>query len=179
MEFGSPNELENLTTVKEGGLDGSVEKMRNQIASLTAMIDQIAILQKVPHNYKNLGAADSRELPALDQFVEYRDQYEEMQQQSEASLSVAYQAIMNQLSLLRDHTGVLTEEDAYKFEKVKIFENRIQEIKDTLVNQGYDRDLELEFVKLWKDTPDGVSDATDHNIDEIRNLLWSKGAEKE
>jgi len=40
-----------------------------------------------------------------------------MQKQSEAALSNAYQAILKQLSLLRDHTGISTEEEAVKFNK--------------------------------------------------------------
>lgn len=116
MNFEKQNER--LLSVKEGGLEKGIEKIRKEIESLTSMVDQIECLQKVPHGYKDLGEkVDDRELPALDQFVEYRGSYEEMQKQSEAALSNAYQAIMKQLSLLRDHTGVFTKEEAMKFNK--------------------------------------------------------------
>jgi len=118
MRFETLNTSEKPKSVKEGGLESGIEKMRNEIATLTSMIDQIERLQKVPHGYTNLGEkVDSRELPALDQFVEYRGTYEEMQKQSEAALNVAYQAVMKQLSLLRDHTGISTKEEAMKFNK--------------------------------------------------------------
>ena len=116
MNFEKQNER--ILSVKEGGLEKGIEKIRKEIESLTSMVDQIECLQKVPHGYKDLGEkVDDRELPALDQFVEYRSSYEEMQKQSEAALSNAYQAIMKQLSLLRDHTGVFTKEEAMKFNK--------------------------------------------------------------
>lgn len=92
--------------------------MRNEIDTLVSMIDQIERLQKVPHGYNELGEkVDNRELPALDQFVEYRSTYERLQKESEEALSQAYQAIMKQLSLLRDHTGVFNKEEAMKFDK--------------------------------------------------------------
>lgn len=118
MGFETSTTPEKPKSVKEGGIEGGIEKMRNEITTLTSMVDQIERLQKVPHGYTNLGEkVDSRELPALDQFVEYRGTYEEMQKQSEVALSNAYQAIMKQLSLLRDHTGISTKEDAMKFNK--------------------------------------------------------------
>lgn len=118
MGFETLTTQEKLKSVREGGLEGGIETMRNEITTLTSMIDQIERLQKVPHDYPNLGEkVDRRELPALDQFVEYRGAYEEMQKQSEAALSNAYQTIMRQLSLLREHTGILTEEEAMKFNK--------------------------------------------------------------
>lgn len=40
-----------------------------------------------------------------------------MKKQSEVALSNTYQAIMKQLSLLRDHTGISTKEEAMKFNK--------------------------------------------------------------
>jgi hypothetical protein len=111
-------QTEKILSVKEGGLEKGIEKIRKEIESLTSMVDQIERLQKVPHGYKNLGEkVDNRELPALDQFVEYRGSYEEMQKQSENALSSAYQSIMKQLSLLRDHTGISTKEEAMKFNK--------------------------------------------------------------
>jgi hypothetical protein len=111
-------QTEKILSVKEGGLEKGIEKIRKEIESLTSMVDQIERLQKVPHGYKNLGEkVDNRELPALDQFVEYRGSYEEMQKQSENALSSAYQSILKQLSLLRDHTGISTKEDAMKFNK--------------------------------------------------------------
>lgn len=103
--------------VKEGGLEAGIEKLRNEINTITSMIDQIEHLQKVPHGYTNLGEkVDSRELPALDQFVEYRDGYEKMQKDTEEAISLAYQALMKQLSLLRDHTGISTLEETLKFD---------------------------------------------------------------
>lgn len=111
-------QTEKILSVKEGGLEKGIEKIRNEIESIISMVDQIERLQKVPHGYKNLGEkVDNREIPALDQFVEYRGSYEEMQKQSEVALSNAYQAIMKQLSLLRDHTGISTKEEAMKFNK--------------------------------------------------------------
>lgn len=59
------------------------------------------------------------------------------------------------------------------------YENRIKEIKDVLANNGYSKELDLEFVELWKNMPNGVSDETHDNIDEIRNLLMAGGPEKE
>lgn len=103
---------------KKADQSKGLKKNRKEIESLTSMVDQIECLQKVPHGYKNLGEkVDSRELPALDQFVEYRGSYEEMKKQSEVALSNTYQAIMKQLSLLRDHTGISTKEEAMKFNK--------------------------------------------------------------
>jgi hypothetical protein len=64
-------------------------------------------------------------------------------------------------------------------ENLTQFENRIQEIKDALASQGYSKELDLEFVKLWKNMPAGVSDKTDENIDEIRNLLMDTHPDKE
>ncbi len=111
-------ESEQLKSVQEGGLEAGIEEMRKKIDTLVSMIDQIEHLQKVPHGYAELGEkVDSRELPALDQFVEYRSIYKKMQEESEAALSRAYQAIMKQLSLLRDHTGVFSKEEAMKFDK--------------------------------------------------------------
>lgn len=118
MRFETSTTPEKPKSVKEGGLEGGIEKMRNKITALASMIDQIEHLQKVPHGYTDLGEkVDSRELPALDQFIEYRGTYEEMQKKSEAALSNAYLAILEQLSLLRDHTGISTEEEAMKFNK--------------------------------------------------------------
>jgi|GEM_PF-2229890 len=118
MGFENQNTPEIPKLAKEGGLQEGIEKLRSQILPLTSMIDQIEHLQKVPHGYTNLGEhVNSRELPALDQFVEYRGTYETMQKKSEAALSGAYQAIMEQLTLLRDHTGIFSAEEALKFNK--------------------------------------------------------------
>ncbi|MFA5093566.1 MAG: hypothetical protein WC543_06505 [Candidatus Omnitrophota bacterium] len=59
------------------------------------------------------------------------------------------------------------------------YENRIEEIKDMLKEKGYDKQLDLEFVELWKNMPSGVSDGTHNNIDEIRNLLMDGDLEKD
>lgn len=118
MGFETSYAPEKPKSVKEGGLEAGIEKVRNEIATLTSMVDQIECLQKVPHGYTNLGKkVDSRELPALDQFVEYRGMYDEMQRQTEDALNNAYRAIMKQLSLLKQHTGILDREDAMKFNK--------------------------------------------------------------
>jgi len=118
MDYEKQRPHERLKSAKEGGLEGGIEKLRNDIATLSSMVDQIERLQKVPHGYTNLGQkVDSRELPALDQFIENRGSYEEMQKKSEVALSDAYQAIMEQLSLLRNYTGISTKEEAMKFDK--------------------------------------------------------------
>lgn len=59
------------------------------------------------------------------------------------------------------------------------YENRIKEIKETLTTQGYSKELDLEFVELWRNMPDGISNETHDNIDEIRNLLIDTAPEKE
>ena len=59
------------------------------------------------------------------------------------------------------------------------YENRIKEIKDTLASQGYSKQLDLEFVELWKNIPNGVSNEARSNVDEIRNLLMDGYPEKE
>ena len=59
------------------------------------------------------------------------------------------------------------------------YEGRIKEIRDALANHGYNKQLDLEFVELWKNIPDEVSDETHNNIDEIRNLLMNGHPEKE
>ncbi len=118
MGFETTTSPEKIRPVREGGLEGGIEKTRNEIAAITSMIDQIERLQKVPHSYTKLGEkVDSRELPALDQFVEYRFKYNEMQKQSEDALNHAHQIILEQLAFLRDHTGILTKEEAMKFNK--------------------------------------------------------------
>lgn len=118
---GIPNlEEKSKLMAKEGGLQFGVEKMRQEIVSLNSMIDQIERLQKVPHGYNNIvgeGKVDSRHLPALDQTIEYRGTYDNLQQKSEEALSATYQAIMKQLTLLRDMTGIHSKEDAMKFDK--------------------------------------------------------------
>ncbi len=105
---------------KEGGLEAGIEKMRKDITSLTSMIDQIEKLQRVPHGYPNIagdGPVDNRQLPALDQTIEYRGTYDNLQKASAETLSNAYQAILKQLSLLRDMTGIHSAEEAMKFDK--------------------------------------------------------------
>ncbi len=107
-------------SAKEGGLEVGIEKMRKDISSLMSMVDQIEKLQKVPHGYLNLageGAINKGELPALDQTIEYRGTYDHLQSKSEEALSASYQAIMKQLSLLRDMTGIHSAEEAMKFDK--------------------------------------------------------------
>ena len=47
MNFEKQNER--LLSVKEGGLEKGIEKIRKEIESLTSMVDQIECLQKVPH----------------------------------------------------------------------------------------------------------------------------------
>lgn len=69
--------------------------------------------------------------------------------------------------------------DNEKKEELVKFENRIQEIKDALANQGYNKELDLEFVELWKNTPNGIGDETNKNIDEIRSLLMDGALEKD
>ena len=124
MSMDSINEMLNKEnrpiSAKEGGLQLGVEKMRESIASLNSMIDQIERLQKVPHGYKDIageGKVDSRHLPALDQTIEYRGTYDNLQKKSEEALSQAYQAIMKQLTLLRDMTGIHSKEETMKFDK--------------------------------------------------------------
>jgi len=51
------------------------------------------------------------------------------------------------------------------------YENRIIEIRDSLKTEGYNKELDLEFVELWKNMPAGVANETHDNIDEIRALL--------
>ena len=105
-------------SVKEGGLEAGIEKMRARIEVLKDIIDQIEHLQKVPYGYKNLGEkVDSRELPALDQSVEYRGEYNRRQSESQKALDDAYSKVLDQLSLLRDMTGISDREEAMKFNK--------------------------------------------------------------
>lgn len=111
---------ENRRSAKEGGLQAGIEKMRKDITNLTSMIDQIEKLQKVPNGYRNIagdGPVDNRYLPALDQTIEYRGTYDTLQKQSEEELSNAYHAILKQLSLLRDMTGIHNVEETMKFNK--------------------------------------------------------------
>ncbi|MFA7285472.1 MAG: hypothetical protein WC011_01310 [Candidatus Paceibacterota bacterium] len=111
---------EERISVKEGGLEIGIETMRSKIANLSSMIDQIEKLQKVPHGYKNIadeGVVDSNHLPALDQTVEYRGTYDNLQSKSNESLDLSYQAILQQLTLLRDMTGIHSEEETMKFDK--------------------------------------------------------------
>lgn len=63
--------------------------------------------------------------------------------------------------------------------KKTAYENRMREIKDALATGGYDRNLDVEFVELWKNEPEGVSVETSENIDEIRNLLMDGAPEEE
>ena len=110
--------LEQHKSIKEGGLESGIVKIRESIATFTRVVDQIEHLQKVPQGYANFGEkVDSKELPALDQTAENRANYEEMQKQTEICLSEAKQALLKQLSLLRSLTGVNTEEEAIKFDK--------------------------------------------------------------
>ncbi len=114
------NTPEKRILAKEGGLEEGIEKMRKDILSLSSMIDQVERLQKVPHGYPNIageGKVDSRHLPALDQTIEYRGAYDNLQQKTEEAFSATYQALMKQLSLLRDMTGVHSKEEAMKFNK--------------------------------------------------------------
>lgn len=109
---------EQLKSVSEGGLEAGIEKMRDKVLSFTSMIDQIERLQKVPSGYSNLGdKVGQNEQPALDQFVEYRGDYEAKLAKTEAALSETYQALLSQLGLLRKMTGINTEEEAMKFDK--------------------------------------------------------------
>jgi hypothetical protein len=111
---------EGSAIAKEGGLQIGIEEMRGKLESLNRMVDQIERLQKVPHGYPNIageGPVGSNHLPALDQTIEYRGTYDHLQEQSKEALSSAYQAIMKQLTLLRDMTGVHSEEEAMKFDK--------------------------------------------------------------
>jgi hypothetical protein len=66
-----------------------------------------------------------------------------------------------------------------KNENLPQFEDRIKEIKDALINDGYNKELDVEFVELWKNMPTEVSNETHDNIDEIRNLLMDGAPEKE
>lgn len=59
------------------------------------------------------------------------------------------------------------------------FEERIAEIKESLLKQGYNKELDLEFIELWKGMPEGINDETHDNIDEIRNLLMDGYKDKE
>lgn len=59
------------------------------------------------------------------------------------------------------------------------YENRIKEIRDSLKTEGYNKELDLEFVELWKNMPAGVANETHDNIDEIRALLMDLHPDKE
>ncbi|NCB20551.1 MAG: hypothetical protein EOM88_01320 [Clostridia bacterium] len=59
------------------------------------------------------------------------------------------------------------------------YENRIIEIRDSLKTEGYNKELDLEFVELWKNMPAGVANETHDNIDEIRALLTDLHPDKE
>lgn len=124
MSMDSMNEMlgkeKPQVSAKEGGLQLGVEKMRENIASLNSMIDQIERLQKVPHGYKNIageGKVGSAHLPVLDQTIEYRGIYDNLQNKSEEAISETYQAILKQLTLLRDMTGIHSKEETMKFDK--------------------------------------------------------------
>lgn len=119
-KFSKTQEKVKRLSAKEGGLQIGIEKIRKEITSLTSMIDQIEKLQKVPQGYHNIagkGPIDDRHLPALDQTIEYRETYENLQKESEKALSNTYQAVLKQLSLLRDMTGIHSKEEAMKFNK--------------------------------------------------------------
>lgn len=80
--------------------------------------------------------------------------------------------------------SVSNEQGALKQEKIdndglSVYENRIKEIKDALAGQGYSKELDLEFVELWKNMPNGVANETHDNIDEIRNLLMDGNPNKD
>lgn len=73
-----------------------------------------------------------------------------------------------------------------KFEKLPMdkenltkYENRIKEIKEKLASQGYNKELDEEFLEMWRALPNGVSNETHENIDEIRNLLMDGFSEQE
>jgi len=114
------NNTEQQKSVKEGGLEGGIQKMRDRITTLSDMIDQIERLQRVPAGYENLageGKVDSRESPALDQWVTYKEQYDGQLKRTDEKFGEAYTEVLNLLSVLRDATGVSSKEDAMKFGK--------------------------------------------------------------
>ena len=112
------NTIEQRKSVKEGGLETGIKKIRDRIETFISIVDQIESLQKVPHGYKEIGdKVDNSHLPALDQFVEYRGTYDSLQNKTEESLNLVYQNLMTQLSMLRDHTGISTQEETMKFNK--------------------------------------------------------------
>ncbi len=109
---------EKRKSAKEGGLETGIENIRDKVTAITDMVNQIEFLQRVPSGYANLGEkVGLNEIPALDQFIEYRGSYDEMQKQTEVVLSEAYQALLKQLTSLRDMTGVHSKEEAMKFNK--------------------------------------------------------------
>jgi len=116
MNFENPQQ-EKMKSAKEGGLEMNIEKLKTGIETLTDMVNQIEHLQKVPFRYKNLGSVDKRELPALDQFVEYRGSYETRNKITQEKLDEAYSAMLDQLSMLRDLTGIQSRDEALLFDK--------------------------------------------------------------
>ena len=118
--MGMENTIEKRKSAKEGGLEEGIKKMRDQVSSLTSMIDQIELLQKVPAQYKNLageGKVDSRELPALDQWETKRTEYDARIKKVHEALQNAYMAVMEPLDLLRGTTGISSRDEAMKFDK--------------------------------------------------------------
>ncbi|MDO8470146.1 MAG: hypothetical protein Q7S84_04015 [bacterium] len=114
-----PN-TEQPKSAKEGGLEAGIQKMRESIDSLTSVVDQIGRLQRVPAGYNNLageGKVDMRELPALDQWVDKRAQYDEQFKRTDEKLQETYIEILNLLDVLRRVTGISSREETMKFDK--------------------------------------------------------------
>jgi len=60
---------------------------------------------------------------------------------------------------------------------LKDYEDSMERIKNNLlvsVDSKEIKDLNDEFIRLWKQEPQGVSEKTSNNIDSIRDILMDK-----